>query len=129
ELRPRLTGGDYEGLYWIEAGSGLARHVSSSRAAEFHATLARHVPSVFTGNRFMHAFVPFALTLAGSLAGDVTLLDSRGQAHDLREWDGAPILVVAFLSVDCPVARFYATRLEEIRRELSSQGVAVIGIA
>jgi peroxiredoxin len=38
------------------------------------------------------------------------------------------LVVVAFLGVDCPLARLYAPRLEELNAEFAKQGVAFIGI-
>jgi len=77
----------------------------------------------------MHiASVILILALGSGFGGDSELLDSGGTAHRLAEWDDAPILVLGFLSADCPVARFYATRLQDIAHELGPRGVTVLGI-
>jgi peroxiredoxin/mono/diheme cytochrome c family protein len=68
------------------------------------------------------------LALGSGFGGDAELLDSGGTAHRLAEWDDAPILVLGFLRADCPVARFYATRLQDIAHELGPRGVTVLGI-
>ncbi len=39
-----------------------------------------------------------------------------------------PVLVAAFVSVDCPVAQFYAARLNEIARDYEPKGVTVVGV-
>ena len=47
----------------------------------------------------------------------------------LQKWDNAPILVVVFVGVDCPVSQLYAARLNEIARVYEAKGVAVVGVA
>ena len=51
-------------------------------------------------------------------------LDGREIAFD----PAAPCHVIAFLGVGCPVARQYASRLEEIATAHAGQGVRVIGV-
>ena len=58
---------------------------------------------------------------------DFTLRTPDGQAVSLRE--GEPrVTVLAFLSVECPVAKLYAPRLGELERAYRSKGVRFLGI-
>src|SRR5258706_64475 len=72
---------------------------------------------------WLAAFAWFALTPA-----DFTLLDSSGRPHSLHEWRKQPILVLAFLGTECPVARSYAGRLGDIAARYSARGVEIIGV-
>ena len=47
----------------------------------------------------------------------------------LEKWADSSVVVAAFLSVDCPVSRLYASRLNEIARDYGPKGVAVVGFA
>jgi peroxiredoxin len=69
-----------------------------------------------------------ALTAPESPVADFTLPDHHGTGRSLSEWRESKLVVVAFLGVECPLAKLYARRLDEIRRRYSRRGVAVIGI-
>ncbi|HEY4307851.1 MAG TPA: redoxin domain-containing protein [Pirellulales bacterium] len=56
-----------------------------------------------------------------------SLPDFHGQPHSLDEYQGK-LVVVAFLGVDCPLAKNYALRLRDLAAEFESQGVAFVGI-
>jgi peroxiredoxin len=56
------------------------------------------------------------------------LRDSQGRIQRLNDWQDRPVLVLAFLGVDCPVAKLYSVRLAELARQLVSRGVAFVGI-
>jgi peroxiredoxin/mono/diheme cytochrome c family protein len=60
--------------------------------------------------------------------GDFVL--KRGDGTEVRwsEWRDRPALVVAFLGVECPLARLYAVRLEELWQEFRPRGVQVVGV-
>lgn len=60
--------------------------------------------------------------------GDIALPDTSGRMHSLGEWRTRPILVLAFVSAECPVARLYAGRLAEIATHYEARGVAIVGI-
>ncbi|MGD9647833.1 MAG: redoxin domain-containing protein, partial [Pirellulales bacterium] len=57
-----------------------------------------------------------------------TLPDMHGQARSFDELAGKQIVVVAFLGVECPLARLYAPRLQELSAEYADKGVTFIGI-
>jgi hypothetical protein len=47
---------------------------------------------------------------------DFRLRDARGGTHQLSDWQGKKLVVVAFLGVDCPLSRLYGPRLAELAR-------------
>ncbi|MBL9162155.1 MAG: redoxin domain-containing protein [Planctomycetaceae bacterium] len=57
-----------------------------------------------------------------------TLRDYRGQEHSLPNADEANVVVVAFLGVECPLAKLYAGRLEQLQKEFADHSVRFIGI-
>src|SRR5207249_6942009 len=63
----------------------------------------------------------------GAAVEDFTLRDHRGAERRLRDWRDRPLVVVAFLGVDCPLAKLYGRRLGEIEREFAPH-VAILGI-
>lgn len=60
--------------------------------------------------------------------GDASLVDLSGVACRLRDWNSDRVLVVAFLGTECPVARQYAARLQEIEAAFRHRGVRVLGV-
>ncbi len=56
------------------------------------------------------------------------LPDSQGHVHRLSDWKDRPLLVLAFLGVDCPIAKLYSARLAELAREFEPRGVAFVGM-
>ena len=63
----------------------------------------------------------------GKQISDFTLRDYRGKERSLKEFDGKPVAVV-FIGSDCPLAKLYAPRLEEIFQQFKEQGVGVVAI-
>lgn len=64
----------------------------------------------------------------GSEVKDFTLRDYRGKEFSLDDLREAKVVVVAFLGVECPLAKLYAHRLEELRREYADRGVEFIAV-
>ncbi len=56
------------------------------------------------------------------------LSDYRGRVWELNEFEKSPVVVVAFLGVECPLAKLYSQRLVELHKEFSDRSVAFIGI-
>lgn len=56
------------------------------------------------------------------------LRDFRGKSVALSQFDDAKAVVVAFLGVDCPLARQYASRISELAAEFEPQGVVFLAI-
>jgi peroxiredoxin len=59
---------------------------------------------------------------------DFTLLDYRGKKVSLSEFHESKLVVLAFLGTECPLAKLYAGRLNDIVRMYQDDEVAVIGL-
>jgi peroxiredoxin/mono/diheme cytochrome c family protein len=57
-----------------------------------------------------------------------SLPDVYGRDRSLEELAERPIVVVAFLGIECPLARLYAPRLQRLADEYVAHNVAIIGI-
>jgi peroxiredoxin len=57
-----------------------------------------------------------------------TLPDFRGKEHSLVDWKETPVLVVAFLGTECPLAKLYGPRLAQLATQFGSEKVAFVGI-
>lgn len=64
----------------------------------------------------------------GRKIDDFELQDYQGQPFRLADHRDAPAVVVAFLGVECPLAKAYAPRLAKIRSEFADRGVVVVAI-
>jgi peroxiredoxin len=56
------------------------------------------------------------------------LEDYRGHTWHMDDFADSQYLVVAFLGVECPLAKQYAAKLEAALADLSEQGVSVVGV-
>ena len=54
------------------------------------------------------ANVPVAM---GESVSDFKLDDFRGKTHALSDYQDRPIVVIAFLGTECPLAKLYGPRL------------------
>lgn len=59
---------------------------------------------------------------------DFSLPTHRGVNWSLRVVPADHLVVVAFLGTECPLARLYGQRLEELQTEFRDRGVTVVGI-
>ncbi|MFO0872225.1 MAG: redoxin domain-containing protein [Pirellulales bacterium] len=66
-------------------------------------------------------------SLVGRSIADFTLRDIQGKERSLREFT-EPAVVVVFLGTDCPLAKLYAPRLQQIHERFRERGVAVLAI-
>ena len=57
-----------------------------------------------------------------------SLHDYRGKIHNLSDYGDSKAVVVAFIGVECPLARLYAPRLTQLSREYSARGVTVLAV-
>lgn len=64
----------------------------------------------------------------GRTIPDFALHDYRGAQHSLSDWQDKKALIVAFLGVECPLAKQYGPRLAELAAKYEPQGVALVGI-
>ena len=56
------------------------------------------------------------------------LRDFRGKTHRLADFQQNPVVVIAFLGTECPLALQYAPRLTALSKQFADRDVAVIGI-
>ena len=59
---------------------------------------------------------------------DFALKDLQGVTHSLAEMREAPLVAVAFLGVECPLAKLYAPRLSELADEFAERGIVFVAI-
>jgi peroxiredoxin len=59
---------------------------------------------------------------------DFELTDFRGRNWTLKDFPQDSFLVVAFLGTECPLAQFYATRLNSLADKYSTESVRVMGV-
>ncbi len=59
---------------------------------------------------------------------DFELSNNYGTTVALREFADRPIVVLAFLGTQCPLAKLYGPRLNELQEKYADQGVVVLGI-
>ncbi len=63
-------------------------------------------------------------SLVGRTLTTLNLRDPQGRLHALEDYRQQPLVVVAFLGVECPLAKLYAPRLAELASEYARRGVA-----
>lgn len=68
-----------------------------------------------------------AATVGGAIE-NFALPDHLGKTHELADFDERKLVIVAFLGVECPLAKLYASRLEEIAREYADRSVAILAV-
>ena len=56
------------------------------------------------------------LTLIGKKIDGFSLRDFRGKVHALGDYSDSKAVVVAFIGIECPLARLYAPRLTELAK-------------
>lgn len=57
-----------------------------------------------------------------------SLRDFRGKPHAFDEFSDAKLLVVAFVGTECPLAKLYAPRLQELHQQFKDRGVAFVAV-
>ncbi len=72
--------------------------------------------------------VEAAETPLGTEIRDFTLHDYLGTKHSLADRRDKKVVVIAFLGVECPLAKHYGSRLAELATKYQPQGVAFMGI-
>lgn len=93
----------------------------------------------FAGRCSMILLAILCIQLATSLQADdavspsptlarLDLTDYRGKQWSLQELADKPVVVIAFLGVECPLAKLYSTRLNELQKQFGDEQVAIIGV-
>ena len=67
-------------------------------------------------------------TTIGLKSPDFSLKDFRGKSVSLADYKDKKLVVLAFVGVECPLAKQYAPRLAELAKKYEAQGVQFIGI-
>ncbi len=78
------------------------------------------------------AWVPLASAAENSPLGkkidNFSARDFRGKPASLNDFSKNKLVVVAFLGTECPLAKLYAPRLQDLANEFKDRGVAFIAI-
>ena len=64
----------------------------------------------------------------GKKIADFKLRDFRGLERSLSDFADSELVAVIFVGTDCPLAKLYAPRLEELHQQYESQGVAFLAV-
>ena len=68
-------------------------------------------------------------SLVGKKIDNFTLNDFRGKEHSLNDfYTDNDYVVVYFFGTECPLAKLYSARLEEMSKEYREKGVAFVAI-
>jgi peroxiredoxin len=75
-----------------------------------------------------HCYAVESDALIGRPITELNLQDFRGKHWSLVDFKDRRVVVVAFLGVECPLAKLYAGRLQQLANDYRDRGVAVIGV-
>ncbi len=75
----------------------------------------------FLGSRSLQAAPSFDTPLTA-----IDVADFRGREWSLADFDDSPLLVMAFMGTECPLAKLYADRLVEMQQAYADRGVAFV---
>jgi peroxiredoxin len=75
------------------------------------------------------AATPSTMLALGTRAPDFRLPDTTGKMVALKDFEGAPALLVVFLCNHCPFVKHIRQGLADLARELQARDVAVVGIS
>jgi peroxiredoxin len=78
--------------------------------------------------RASHAAGETRTPAIGSVVHDFTARDFQGVSHSLAAVGRDHVVVLAFIGVDCPLARLYAPRLGELARRYEAKRVVFLGV-
>jgi len=74
------------------------------------------------------AQTPSTMQPIGMSAPDFSLPGIDGKTHALRDFDGAPALLVMFICNHCPFVKHIRTELARLGKDYQQRGVAVVAI-
>ena len=72
--------------------------------------------------------VAWAATQVGATIDNFTLQDYLGASHSLEDLREHKAIVVVFLGTECPLAKLYGPRLNELAAEYGPKSVAFVGV-
>ncbi len=132
----------------VDVIDGGAENEPSSHPVRRKSPNTRHLLStmVRTGDNQMngsdmkfsicHSSLVISVLIAGFVLADqplsftreVRLRDPLGQPQQLEAYRDGKLLVLAFLGTECPLAKLYAGRLQQLADTFEPQGVRFVGI-
>ena len=59
---------------------------------------------------------------------ELGVADFRGRVWKMEDFADAKLMVVAYLGTECPLAKLYASRLNDLEKEFAGKGVAFLGV-
>lgn len=62
------------------------------------------------------------------LLDTLDMVDYRGRRWMLEDFGDKSLVVVAFLGTECPLAKLYSTRLNQLAERYASRGVSIVGV-
>src|SRR5262245_4219469 len=93
------------------------------KAEEKPAVTTQDKAATVSGGRSEKAKSPL-----GKKVENFSLKDYRGQAFSLTDLKDRNLVVLAFVGVECPLAKLYAPRLKKLAEEFDAKGVGFVGI-
>ena len=75
-----------------------------------------------------HVYAGKTNTTTQEVVEDFSLKDIQGREHSLNEYRDSRLIVAYFTGAECPLARLYGARMEELHQQYADQGVTVLGI-
>src|SRR5690606_13396916 len=75
------------------------------------------------------SLTPSTMLPLGTPAPDFSLPDTLGNTVSLRDFEGAPALVVVFICNHCPYVVHVRSALAQLGRDLDTRGVAMVAIS
>ena len=117
------------GWDWTSRHGGKFFMVQGKSRYRWPAVVVVLVGSAWCGSGVQWAAADVAITPPVPRATlKISLQDGNGNERCLDEFAPSPLLVVAFLGTECPLAKLYGPRLEELRGRYAARGVAFVGI-
>ncbi|WP_010587182.1 redoxin domain-containing protein [Schlesneria paludicola] len=69
-----------------------------------------------------------ATPILGQKVAEFTLKDARGKPYSLSQFATKPIVVLAVLGTECPLAKQYAIKLQKLAEQYEDRGVVVLAL-
>lgn len=105
----------------------LAKAAEGTKPAPASATAAS-ATATSAAAKATPAKAPLSALRAEPVPSDLPWVDVHGTKSTLAEFKGSPLLVVAFLGTECPLALQYARTLEELAATFKGRQVKFVGV-
>src|SRR6185295_9497935 len=67
-------------------------------------------------------------SILGTKLDSFALADAYGKQHQLADYAKRPIVVLALVGTECPLAKLYAPRLAALAKKYEASGVTFLGV-